>query len=128
MNDDHCAEAVFGTTVQAEVFGDGTLRLDPPCRFYPYGTAIRLTAFPGAGHGFALWGGSAVSTNNPLTLLVTNPLLAVTAVFAPLSQDLFALTVVSEGSGTVLITPTGSRFKSGSVVVLTALPDSGQDF
>jgi hypothetical protein len=45
-----------------------------------------------------------------------------------LSGGQHALTVVTEGAGTVSIGPRGNAFASGSKVTLTAVPDAGQQF
>jgi hypothetical protein len=63
-----------------------------------------------------------------LDLPVTNASPTATAVFQPLSTGQFALTVISDGFGTVTNNPRGNRFNNGQVVSLTAVPKPGQKF
>jgi PKD repeat protein len=57
----------------------GSVRVSPPLAWYPLGTQLTLTAIAGdTGHPFVRWSGNwsgnAVSTDNPLVLLVSKPL------------------------------------------------------
>ncbi len=128
MNRERCVEAVFGTTFSNVVSGAGAVVVEPAAALYPHGSTVRLTAVPQAGHGFALWGGAAGGTNNPLVFTVTNGAPVVSAAFAALSAGQVALSVVPSGGGRVTASPRANRYASGSGVTLTALPDAGQDF
>jgi len=59
----------FTLTVGAT--GDGTVDIDPEKTTYAWGETVTLTAAPGAGSVFAGWSGDEVSSNNPLTVIVT---------------------------------------------------------
>lgn len=128
LNRDLCAEAVFGTTSTSAVVGNGTVILNPPTPDLPFGTIQTLTAVPGPGSYFALWGGAGGGTNNPLRISITNAEPAVTAVFQPLPANQYSFTAISDGFGTVTNRPRGNRFASGTTITLTAVPDAGQTF
>ena len=128
MTRDRCMEAVFGTGLSNTVAGGGSVVVEPVAGFYPHGTVARITAVPGPGNYFALWGNAASGTNNPLSFTVTNANPSVSALFAPLNAGQFALTVIAEGNGRVTNSPRGNRFNSGQSVTLTAVPDTGQSF
>ena len=121
-------EAVFGTTLMNAVSGAGTVVVEPGAGLYPYGTMLRLTALPQPGQSFAVWGGAAGGTNNPLTFMVTNANPVVSAAFAPLSAGQADLSLVAAGGGRVATTPRANRYAMGTVVMLTAIPDPGQEF
>ncbi|HEY2952619.1 MAG TPA: chitobiase/beta-hexosaminidase C-terminal domain-containing protein, partial [Verrucomicrobiae bacterium] len=125
---DKCVESVFGTGLSNAAAGSGTLMISPTASRYPFGAVVRLTAVPQTGSSFALWGGAASGTNNPLFFTVTNANPIVSAAFAPLSAGQFALTIIAEGNGRVTANPRGNRFNSGQSVTLTAFPDAGQLF
>jgi hypothetical protein len=116
--------AVFGTPLT----GAGLIARDPQVDFYPYGTAVKLTALPPAGTYFVSWSGDASGTNNPLSFVVTNPNPVVSCLFGALSPGQVALTVIEDGRGAVAVDPPASRYGSGQVVTLTATPDAVQDF
>jgi hypothetical protein len=53
----------------------------------------------------------------------------VTATFTPItSGQQFALTILTTGSGNVILSPPGGVYNSGTVVTLTASPNAGQQF
>jgi hypothetical protein len=128
MTQDKCVEAVFGTTLATAAAGGGSVRADPLTTEYPYGTEVRLSGVPGPGNYFVTWGNAATGTANPLTVVVTNPSPAISALFAPLNPGQVALTASAEGWGRVETSRTGNRFNTGTVVTLTAQPDAGQVF
>lgn len=127
-NRDLCVQAMFGTTLGITVAGNGSVIVNPPMPFYPYGTVVRLTALPGAGHFFGAWGNAVMSTNNPLLLTMTNANPTVSCVFGPLSAGQVALTVLANGRGSVTSMPRGNRFSNGQSVRLTATADADQEF
>ncbi len=128
MTRDKCVEAVFGTTLNTVVAGNGSVALNPNTALYPYGTAVTLTAVPQAGNFFGVWGDAVSSTNNPLRFVVTNGKRTISAAFAPLDVGQFALTVMTSGSGQAAVNPHANRYSSGQGVTLKAAPDVGQDF
>ena len=121
-------EAVFATHFTTTVTGNGSLVIDPQTILYPYGTVIRLTAAPQFGNYFVSWANAATGTNNPLQFVVTAADTVVASLFAPLNVGQSALTVVPNGTGQVTVTPRASRYNSGDVLTLTAVPDLNQSF
>jgi hypothetical protein len=125
---DICVQAMFGTTMGTFIAGNGSIVVDPVAALYPFGTIVRLTAVPQAGHQFAAWGNAVSSTNNPLLVPITNASPTVSCLFAPLSAGQQALTVIANGRGQVTTNPRGTRFTTGQSVTLTAWPDPDQRF
>jgi hypothetical protein len=125
---DMCVQAIFGTALTTTVTGSGSVVAAPSAAFYPFGSAVRLTAIPQAGDYFALWGNAASSAKNPLLFIVTNGNPTVSCLFAPLNAGQAALTLVVNGGGRVTVSPAGNRFDTGQSVALTAWPDAEQNF
>ena len=128
LSRDKCAKAMFGTTSTISVIGNGTVTPSPQAALLPFGTTQTVTAVPGSGSYFALWGGAGSGTNNPLRLPITNATRSVTAVFQPLPAGQHSLTVLAEGFGVVTNHPQASRFASGATITLTAAAETGQQF
>jgi hypothetical protein len=130
MTRSETALAVFGTVLNTTVVGGGSIVVSPVSPWYPYGSAVRLTAVPVTGNYFVFWANAAAGqTNNPLTFTITNASPTVTAVFASLGgTKTNALTVIPNGQGHVTLTPPGNRFPLNTNVVLQAAPDAGQEF
>ena len=105
------------------VVGSGTITKNPDQSSYTYGTSIQLTANPAGGYSFSGWSGDLSGTTNPATLIFTGN--SVTATFAPIGQ--YTLTVNKDGNGQVNLDKAGP-YAPGTVVQLTAVPDSGWSF
>ena len=118
------AQAVFGTALTSPML----VALSPRTDFYPYGTTVRLTALPPTGTCFLFWTGDASGTNNPTTLVITNPTPKVTCQLGALNAGETALTVIEDGRGSVITSPVASHYSSTQTVTLTPVPDQGQDF
>ncbi|HZQ46818.1 MAG TPA: immunoglobulin domain-containing protein, partial [Verrucomicrobiae bacterium] len=129
MNSSKKAVARFGTGLNTAVFGGGAITVNPSMTLYPYGQSVRLVAQPQAGSYFVRWTNGAAGVNNPLTLSIQNNNVTVGAIFAPLTNGSFSLTVLAAGFGTTSAAPPGkSVFTNGATVTLTAAPGSGQTF
>jgi hypothetical protein len=128
MNRDLYAQALFGTTLNTMVAGNGSVVVDPVAALYPFGRVIQLTAVPQEGNYFGAWDNPALSTNNPLLFTVTNANPTVSCAFGPLNAGEVALTVLVNGHGRVATNPRGNRFTSGQSVTLTANADAEQQF
>ena len=128
MNRNKSVQARFGTLLNITVAGNGAISLIPPGGFYPFGTVVQLYAMPQAGNYFALWGNAASGTNNPLSFTLTSASPTVSSLFASLSAQEFALTVIPNGFGQVTVNPQANRYNSGDSVTLTATPNTGQQF
>jgi hypothetical protein len=58
-------------TVQAAVDGPGTVSFDPPWSGFLEGEVVQLTALPGWGARWQGWTGDVISSDNPLTVTIT---------------------------------------------------------
>lgn len=114
--------------------GEGTVKEEvivQPSQ-YDYETVVRLTAVAEEGWEFAGWSGDITSEENPLELeSLSNH--NITATFTKV--ELFAFTLLSEGSGTVEIKdPNGNiltnsnDYRKGEKVYITAKPEAGFEF
>ena len=85
-------------------------------------------AVPSTGHYFTGWTGAGRGDVNPLSFSVANANDVVGASFASLDAGQFALVVVPEGFGRVVVNPRANRYNSGQIVTLTAVPEENQGF
>ena len=104
--------------------GDGTVSKSPDQAEYAYESTVDLTANPSTGWKFAKWQGDATGTSNPITITV-NQDQSVEAVF---EKKTYALTVSTQGKGSVTKSPDQSKYEYNSNVDLTANPNSGWEF
>jgi hypothetical protein len=94
----------------------GSVTRDPEQPYYPLGSLVIVTATPTTGYGFIRWTGDASSSTNPLTVVMdTNK--NITAVFAST-----ALTLASQGLGTISKVPDQAFYTVGQQVALTGTP------
>jgi uncharacterized repeat protein (TIGR02543 family) len=112
------------TTLTVATVGSGTVAVEPDQSEYTYGQVVTLTAMPEAGWIFSDWSGDLVGSDNPAVLAMTEDKV-VTATF---TQDEYALTVNTAGSGSVDKDPDQATYHYGDVVTLTAMADSGWTF
>jgi len=109
------------------VAGSGTIDANPPGGCYNSGTVVTVTAIPQsgtAGFQFSGWSGDLSGSTNPASLTM-NGNKNVTATFTPLQ---FNLTVNTVGAGNVTVSPSGGTYNYGTVVTLTAAPETGYKF
>jgi hypothetical protein len=93
---------------------------------YPIGTIVTLTASPDPGAAFLGWSGACAGQGNPCQVTMDSPKVA-TASFSRV------LSVTKTGNGRVTSSPAGidcgtdctESYPDGTVVTLTAIPDSG---
>jgi surface protein len=105
--------------------GEGTVARTPNQETYEYGTEVELEATPSTGWQFVEWtNGDASSSDNSQTITMVKDT-SLTAVF---EKKTYALTVNTDGSGSVTKTPDQSTYEYGSTVQLEATPDQGQRF
>jgi len=125
------------------VYGNGTVRIDPPgydcqseygCRdYYAPGAVVTLTATARPGETFLGWGGSCQAFGtNPVCTVTMDRSRYVTATF---TQAFYSLYVYVSGNGSVTSSPAGidcrplqwagcfSWFPAGTTVTLTATPE-----
>ncbi len=113
-------------TLAVNTVGSGTVLRNPSGGTYSVGTVVTLTATPASGFLFSGWSGDLSGATNPATITM-NGNKTVTATFTEIPQQ-FTLTVNSDDSGSVMLDPAGGIYNSGTVVTLTAVPDSGYKF
>jgi len=104
--------------------GDGAVSKSPDQAEYAYESTVDLTANPSTGWKFVEWTGDATGTNNPITITV-NQDKSVEAVF---EKKTYALTVSTQGEGSVTKSPDQSEYEYNIDVDLTANPSSGWEF
>jgi len=132
IDDNKAVTAVFTedpglneVTLTYQIQGMGQVHLNPPGGIYEIGTSIILTAEPAAGWEFRHWTGALQGTRAQDTLLLDSDK-TVVAVFEALPRyRLFAWIM---GGGKVITEPEGEFFPAGTIVTLTAVPDSGWRF
>ncbi len=107
--------------------GNGTVTLDPPGGAYDSASVVRITAVPDPGWQFTSWGDDLSGNANPDSVLLDVDKF-ITANFAPLGAPVFNLSLTINGAGSVIANPPGGSYVSGTVVELTAVPDSGAIF
>ena len=128
MDQAHSIQAVFGTALSVFTVGGGQVSLDPPAAAYPYGTKVLVTARPSSNYAFFGWADAASGFANPYSLTVTNPTPGLTALFGLLKSNQVSLTVVSNGAGTVQVTPAAQVYTNGDTVTLIAVPTTNHVF
>jgi len=109
-------------TLTVGTVGNGNVNLNNTGPYH-YGDMVELTAVPLTGWSLQGWSGDLLGSANPATILI-NGNKAVTAIF---TQDTYALTVSTVGSGSINLNNSGPYFY-GDVVELTAIPAAGWSF
>ncbi|MBE0684645.1 MAG: right-handed parallel beta-helix repeat-containing protein, partial [Anaerolineaceae bacterium] len=106
-------------TLNVDPEGKGTINNNAIAP-YEYGQLVELSAVPEPGWKFSRWSGDVTSTENPLTVTVTDNL-SMTAEFEP---DGYSLTVTIEpdGYGIVDQNPLKDFYSLGEQITLTAIP------
>ncbi|MFC1893490.1 hypothetical protein ACFLYR_05620 [Chloroflexota bacterium] len=88
------------------------------------GVSVSLEAVPAPGYHFDNWSGALPETANPITIVVD----CNKNITANFSRTMHTLTVQVNGSGATT-PPTGNHgYRGGTVVSMTAIPDSGWHF
>lgn len=119
-------------TVAVQPDGAGTVTLDPPGGEYPPGTSVTVQASASAGYTFDSYldeEGDALS-REPVFTVTVEEAVSITARFVAEEPDRYTLTVLVSpaGSGTVALDPQPGPYQSGTLVTLTATPNSGYEF
>jgi uncharacterized repeat protein (TIGR02543 family) len=112
---------IHALNVQTE--GAGNVSRTPNATAYAHGSSVQLTANPGSGWQFTGWTGDIVSSEPQITVTMHAPL-NLTAHF----RQLFEISVIVNGEGSVSLAPDQTRFAEGDVVELSALPAEGWEF
>ena len=128
MDQPRAVQALFDTPLTLLTNGSGQVLLNPPAGPYLFGSTVQLTALPSPGYYFFGWANAASGFADPLLFAVTNDAPGITALFAALKPSQVSLTVLPQGTGTVLINPARNVYTNGDTVTLTAVPGSDSLF
>ena len=121
------AAAVHATsyTITTGTNGSGTVSCNPTNASYPSGVTVGVTATPAAGWYFSGWSGSITNAVNPTNVTIYANLV-IDATFLPYATN--TLTLVTNGSGTIDLSPAGGSYASNTTVTATATPATGWVF
>jgi poly(beta-D-mannuronate) lyase len=101
---------------------------EPDQVIYEPGTEITAIAIPDSGYKFVEWRGDISSQEDTLTFTL-DEITALEAVFALDVPPVYALSVfVFSSGGHVVFDPQENEYSEGTLVTLTAVPDSGWQF
>jgi hypothetical protein len=103
---------------------NGSITLNPAGGVYSPGMVVTVTANPNSGYAFTNWSGNLSGSMNP-TNITMNGNKSVTANFV--SVPTYTLTT-SAANGSITLNPPGGLYNAGTVVTLTAHPNSGYWF
>jgi hypothetical protein len=92
---------------------------------YTDGSVIKLTATPADDYMFDSWSGDLSGSANPATVTMDSDK-SILAKFK--AQTHYSLTINISGSGNVMRNPDSSYYAPGTMVTLTAVPESGEQF
>jgi uncharacterized repeat protein (TIGR02543 family) len=116
--------AIVPNTYTLEVHTiNGAVEVNPNNPTYLEGEAVILTAEPNIGYTFTSWSGDAISTNNPLTIIMDGN----KSVTANFSINTYTLTVIS-ANGVVVKNPDQLVYNYGDNVELSATANDGFAF
>jgi uncharacterized repeat protein (TIGR02543 family) len=103
----------------------GSITLDPPSGPYPSGSTVTVTAVPDTGYGFVEWVGDLSGSNNPATLTMDSD----KTISASFQQSAYSITIdPTPTGGSIALDPATGPYAPGSIVNVTAVPDSGYEF
>ncbi len=103
---------------------NGSISLSPSGGTYNEGTVVTVTATPDSGYQFVRFTGASESTTSPVQITM-NGNKTIGAVFERIQ---YTLTVGTTTNGSITLSPEGGTYDSGTVVTVTATPDSGYKF
>jgi|GEM_PF-423573 len=110
--------------VSIEPEASGSLTLDPPGGTYAWDTEVTLTAVCGLGYAFDHWSGDLSGTTNPTTIIMD----ADKTVTANFSEVNYTLTMAVVGDGAADPAVGDHTYLEGTVVNITATPETGWYF
>jgi Divergent InlB B-repeat domain len=122
------ATFVQGTScnLSTSVTGSGSITVIPSGTVFTCGTQLTFTAVPATYFSLTGFGGALSGTTNPQTLTLNSD----STVSATFAQTSYPINITNVGPGTVVANPadTGNGYAPGTVVQLTATPNSGSLF
>jgi len=115
--------AINTHTLSVGQVGAGIITQTPEGTTFDYGTVITLTATPATGWGFVGWSGACSGSGVCSVTMDADKTVAAT-----FSINTHTLTVTQVGEGVITQMPAGATFNYGTVVTLTATPETGWSF
>ena len=114
-------------TLQATSTGNGSVTRSPDTALYDENSTVSLTAVPDSGYQFVSWSGDYSGTDNPAQITMDDDKV-ISASFEELPPNMYNLVAEINGAGSVVFNPAGGTYEEGTVVTVTAVPDSGSSF
>ncbi len=118
-------------TVDVRFEDGGTVEIDdvtpcsyPDSNFFEAGTIVSLEAIPEPGYYFTGWMGDLTGSDNSAAIEMDSE----KTITANFSRITYILTIEVNGSGSITPSDIGQDYESGTVVEITAIPDSGWQF
>ncbi len=112
----------FSLTVDTQ--GQGTVSIDPEQETYFHGEEVTLDPVPKKGWLFSHWEGDLSDKDTPAIITMDRDK-TITAVFV---KKEYQLSLNTTGQGTVDAEPQQDLYEHGTIVTLTASPDTGWEF
>ncbi len=113
-------------TITTEITsGNGTIELSPSGGIYLEGTEVTATAIGETGYALDSWGGDISGSTESVTFTVSDNM-NITAALKTVPT--YSLTVNANDKGTVSINPEADYYSEGTVVTITATPNSKMIF
>lgn len=103
---------------------NGSIELDPPGGIYERNTDVTLTALPDLGYGFSAWSEDLSGSDNPAVITMDSDK-TIAASF--IKVHVFYLVTETE-NGTISLSPPGQVYNESTVILLTAIPETGYRF
>ncbi|MHB1356560.1 MAG: InlB B-repeat-containing protein, partial [Anaerolineae bacterium] len=112
-------------TLTVDMFGKGSVAIDPDQDTYIYGDVVTLTVTPDPGWYIVGWTGNASGNDSTVTVTIQ----ANTIVTITLDKITYTVTaLVDWGNGSVSVSPVQPTFFYGDEATVTAVPDHGWFF
>ncbi|MBW1915920.1 MAG: hypothetical protein JRI86_13465 [Deltaproteobacteria bacterium] len=115
-------------TLTMGVIGYGSTTPAVGAHAYDAGTVVDITAIPDSGWEFVKWTGGVAKAGLSTTTVTMNSDKTVTATFTEILPVQYTLTMQINGNGSTTPAVGEHHYYEGTVVDITATPDSGWDF
>ncbi|MCE5250760.1 SUMF1/EgtB/PvdO family nonheme iron enzyme, partial [bacterium] len=120
----------YKLTMTVNAIGWGTTNPSGEAHSYDSGTVVMITAIPASGYRFVSWTGEVASSTNATTTVTMTGNITVMAVFEKIPPPQYTLTLAvnTNGWGTTSPSVGAHTYDEGTVVTITATPESGYRF
>jgi uncharacterized repeat protein (TIGR02543 family) len=105
---------------------NGVINISPGKEEYNENEEVTLTAVPATGYIFTGWEGALSGTENPITMVMDEDKI-VSANFEVFTGSQYSLSTTAL-NGTITLVPAGGSYAPGTVVIVSAVPNSGYMF